>query len=79
MQTITVKNIPPEIHKSLKNMAKINRRSLNGEIIYCLEKYTKMSTVDTRQLISKARNIRSRINHTFSDQEIENAKNEGRR
>ncbi len=79
MQTITVKNMPSDIHSSLKYMAKINRRSLNNEIIYCLEKYTKMTRLDPSVIISKARSVRSRIKHKFNAEEIQNAKNEGRR
>lgn len=28
----------PELHKALKEQAKVNRRSLNGHILYLLEK-----------------------------------------
>jgi plasmid stability protein len=35
---ITIKNIPEEIYKKLKESARLNHRSMNGEIIYCLEK-----------------------------------------
>jgi hypothetical protein len=79
MQTITVKNIPPDVHKSLKDMAKLNHRSLNNEVIFCLEKYTKMSKIDAAVLINKARSVRSKIRHKFSDAEIQSAKNEGRK
>lgn len=35
--TITLKNVPPEIHRSLKESAKRNKRSLNQEAIHALE------------------------------------------
>ena len=35
--TITLKNIPPELHQSLKELAKRHKRSLNQEAIRCLE------------------------------------------
>jgi hypothetical protein len=35
--TITLKNVPPEIHRSLKECAKRNKRSLNQEAILALE------------------------------------------
>lgn len=35
--TITLKNVPPELHKSLKEQAKLHKRSLNMEAIHCLE------------------------------------------
>ncbi len=79
MQSITVKNIPHGVHQSLKNMAKLNHRSLNNEIICCLERYTKMSGVDSEALISKARRIRSEIDRTFTHEEIQIAKDAGRK
>jgi hypothetical protein len=35
--TITLKNVPPEVHRSLKECAKRNKRSLNQEAILALE------------------------------------------
>ena len=35
--TITLKNVPPELHRSLKEMAKKHKRSLNQEALHCLE------------------------------------------
>lgn len=35
--TITLKNVPPELHRSLKESAKRNKRSLNQEAIHVLE------------------------------------------
>ena len=37
MATITVKNIPDELYERLKCVAEINRRSINSEIIVCIE------------------------------------------
>ena len=38
MATITLKNIPDEIYSQLKKTAQRHRRSLNSEIIVCLER-----------------------------------------
>jgi hypothetical protein len=35
--TITLKNVPPALHRSLKEQAKKHKRSLNQEAIHCLE------------------------------------------
>ncbi|MBP7950470.1 MAG: hypothetical protein KA004_12515 [Verrucomicrobiales bacterium] len=35
--TLTLKNIPPHIHRGLKAQAQRHKRSLNQEAIYCLE------------------------------------------
>lgn len=37
--TITLKNVPPELHRSLKESAKRNKRSLNQEAIHALESF----------------------------------------
>ncbi|MBW1716868.1 MAG: Arc family DNA-binding protein, partial [Deltaproteobacteria bacterium] len=37
MATVTVKNIPDELYERLKTVAEINRRSINSEIIVCIE------------------------------------------
>ncbi|MGR3319805.1 MAG: FitA-like ribbon-helix-helix domain-containing protein [Candidatus Anammoxibacter sp.] len=79
MRAITVKNIPDDIHKLLKDIAKFNHRSLNNEIIYCFEKYLKISKIDSVSLLRKAQITRSKIKHHFPDSEIQDAKNEGRR
>ena len=37
MATITLKNVPDELHRRLKERAERHRRSLNREAIRCLE------------------------------------------
>ena len=36
-RTITLKNVPPDLHRSLKECAKRHKRSLNQEAIHVLE------------------------------------------
>ncbi len=36
-KTLTLKNIPDELHWRLKVSAEMHRRSLNSEVIICLE------------------------------------------
>jgi plasmid stability protein len=38
MASITVKNIPSDLYEQLKESAVANHRSLNGEIIACIER-----------------------------------------
>ena len=79
MQTITIKNIEDNLHTALKKIAKLNKRSLNNEIIYCIERYVKIKKIDPGLLTDKARKIRSKIEYSFSAQEIKKAINDGRR
>ena len=37
MVSITIKNIPEQLYSKLKTQAKLNHRSMNGEILHCLE------------------------------------------
>lgn len=37
MASITIKNIPPELHARIKQVASDNRRSINNELIVALE------------------------------------------
>ncbi len=38
MTTITLKNVPELLRVALRTRAKANRRSLNQEVLYCLER-----------------------------------------
>ena len=42
--TLTLKNIPPHLHRVLKIQARQHKRSLNQEAILCLEKAVGLST-----------------------------------
>lgn len=46
MVTLTVKNIPDELHERLKYNAERNRRSLNSEILIILESFFLAPVVD---------------------------------
>ena len=46
MATLTLKNIPEELHARLKAAAERNRRSLNSEILARLERDVERPTLD---------------------------------
>ncbi|HSW84868.1 MAG TPA: Arc family DNA-binding protein [Usitatibacter sp.] len=50
MATLTLKNIPDELHALLKESAERNRRSLNSEILMRLESAFTAPVVDVREL-----------------------------
>ena len=79
MQSVTLKNIPDDVHASLKELARLHRRSLNSEILLCLEKYAGHSPADTQQILDKARRGRTQIEHSFSASEIKDAIDAGRK
>jgi antitoxin FitA len=80
MKTITLKNIPEDLYSRLKLMAKENQRSLNGEILFALQTFllTRKERPSAEEVIRQAREFREKIKVVLSDDEIENAINEGR-
>jgi plasmid stability protein len=58
MASITLKNVPQPLLRQLKAQAARHRRSLNHEVIVCLESLTQSVPVDVDSLLAKARQIR---------------------
>ena len=61
MPAITIKNIPDELYKRLKKDASLHRRSINSEIIYCIEKVLKSHQFDKKVFISEVDELRKSI------------------
>ncbi len=79
MPAITVKNIPAPLYAQLKTAAKIHRRSLNNEIIACLERELLPTPVSPHERIRRAQQIRTQIRPgTVDAQEIAQAIQAGR-
>ena len=79
MATITLKNIPAELHRELKKRAGEHHRSLNREILATLENATtKTHRVDIKALIREARVARAKFTRQISDGEINAWKRAGR-
>lgn len=79
MPTITVKNIPSEVYASLKQSAERNRRSLNSEIIACLEQAVLSHRIDPELLLARVRQLRESITtYRISEEEFDQVKNEAR-
>ena len=60
MAAITLKNIPEKLYEQIKLSAELHRRSINNEIIACLERELLVSCVSVDERISRARELRSR-------------------
>lgn len=79
MATVTFKNIPDDLYEQLKQAANAHHRSVNSELIYCLEKTFKPAPVSASELAEKALKLRSRVAAARLDtDEINTARNEGR-
>jgi len=79
MPTITVKKIPLEIYDKLKQSAKTNHRSINSEIITCIERAVHSQPVNPDQLLANARKLRNKTAfHPITDSAFARAKTAGR-
>ncbi|PKD42772.1 FitA-like ribbon-helix-helix domain-containing protein [Rhodohalobacter barkolensis] len=78
MPSITVKNIPKEIYDRVREQANAHHRSINSEIIVCLEQAVKPQQVSTDDILQEARRLRKKAKGSLSSEEIESAINQGR-
>ena len=79
MATITLKNIPADLHRELKKRADEHHRSMNREIIATLKSATgETHRVDVEALIHEARAARAKFARQISDAEINAWKRAGR-
>ena len=79
MANLTVKGVPEPLVAELKKQAAAHRRSLNGEVLYRLERSMSGGGEDVRRFLREADRLRNEIGiHTTVD-EIIGARDEGRR
>jgi len=77
--TITLKNIPADLHRQLKKRAKEHHRSLNKEIILTLKNATSGTIpLDSTKLEESVRRARSLFRRPITAREIDRWKREGR-
>ena len=80
MPALTIKNIPDDLYAQLKASARIHRRSLNSEILYCVERALMPYRIDVSDHILTARKIREKTaDYPITDEFLNAAKNDGRR
>lgn len=78
MASITVKNIPEPLMHLLRRAAEQANRSLNRQIIECLERQLLPRVLDVEATIRRARELRARGPARVTLGEIEEAKRRGR-
>ena len=88
MATLTIRNVPEDLHEALKERARVNRRSVNQEVIAVLAAVPEDGGDAARLAASHARMrraledievMRKGLTHFMSAEEIDAAKEEGRR
>ena len=79
MASLTIKNIPDDLYEHLKQAANAHHRSINSELIYCLERTLLPTKLSSSDLKEAAKLLRGRVLVQRIDvDEINSAKNEGR-
>lgn len=64
MASLTIKDIPGPLLARLRGNAATHRRSLNREVIDCLERASASHTIDPEAFLARADELRSRLSLT---------------
>ncbi|HAC14756.1 MAG TPA: DNA-binding protein [Bacteroidetes bacterium] len=78
MPSITVKNIPAPLYQKIKDRAEAQHRSINSEIIACLEQSTLSNRVSSEEILYQAHQIRQSIKTAIPSDEIQQIIDQGR-
>ena len=79
MPALTIKNIPDDLYEKLKASATAHHRSINSELIHCLETLLMPKKITAAERIMRARALRPNISpDTVSTNEIMEAIEQGR-
>ena len=78
MATITLKDIPQNVHKALKQRAKRSGRSLNREVLAILVASVMPHKIDVNAYLAEIRHHRESLPGRLTDNLLEEAKLTGR-
>jgi len=79
MSTITIKGLPDDLYERIKKRAAENRRSVNSEIIVCLERFLRNKRLDPKTFLNRVDRLRERVRlPPLTDEILRAAKEEGR-
>ena len=77
--TVTFKNIPDDLYAKLKESASAHHRSINSELINCLETMLKPRKIEAEERLARLRSIRVAVdNEAVRFEELQQAIDEGR-
>jgi plasmid stability protein len=79
MSTVTIKNLPPAIHRSLKSRAGAHGRSMNKEIIATLESTLHGTRLDGVAVGRHARMVRESMGVYLTQKDLAAFKDAGRK
>lgn len=79
MPSFTIKDLPAPVHLRLKERAAMNHRSLNQEVIACLERAVGAERFDAEQWLREAEALRAGLKlKPLSDRELRAVRSAGR-
>ncbi len=78
MPTITLKDIPANVHKALKRQAKLSGRSLNREILAILASSVMPRKIDVDSYLVEIRQHRESLPGRLTEDLLDEAKRTGR-
>lgn len=79
MPTITLKGLPEALYERLKLQAAANRRSLNSEVLVCLEHAVASQGPDAASILARIERMQENLNvQPFNEHELQAAKEHGR-
>ncbi len=78
MSTITLKDVPPATHESLKRRARAHGRSLNKEIVAMLDSMLHGAAIDAKAVGARARAVRETMGVYLTQEELSRLKDTGR-
>jgi len=79
MATLTIKNLPDNVYTQLKQAAASHRRSINSEVIVCLERSLIIPVLNVPETLKKIRSLRkATVRGSLTNAVIVKARNEGR-
>ncbi len=79
MASITLKNIPKFLHLEIKKRAEVHRRSINSEILTCLERFLGFKESEPEDIFEQAERIRKGVKGFLTQEMLDQYKKEGRR
>ncbi|GAB4108334.1 MAG: hypothetical protein Kow001_05000 [Acidobacteriota bacterium] len=78
MVTFTVKGLPEDVHRRLKERARRRRRSLNAEVIATLEQSVVGRPIDIEALLRETAELRRQVKGRLNDKQLAALKSAGR-
>jgi plasmid stability protein len=70
MPTVTVKGMPETLHRRLKSRARERGRSLNKEILFCLEAAVSENPIDPEMWLERAAAARRQVHGQIKDSDL---------